>query len=127
MLIRHESCGMVCAVATSFSTEYGMKISIILAHPEKQSFNHGIAKTDMARLRQNWHTSYFHDLYHENFNPMLPTREIPKDATTGHDLIPLPGGGICGRYNHCASELVGAVSGHHERLDRPGTETGCGL
>ncbi len=89
MLRRHESCGIICVVAgaTSSSTEYGMKVSIILAHPEKQSFNHAIAKTAMACLRQNGHTSYFHDLYHENFNPVLPAHEIPKEAATGHDLI----------------------------------------
>ena len=57
-----------------------MKISVILAHPDKKSFNHAIAATVLEALRQNGHGVYFHDLYKEKFDPLLPTNEIPKDA-----------------------------------------------
>jgi NAD(P)H dehydrogenase (quinone) len=60
-----------------------MKISVILAHPNKKSFNHAIAETAADALRQNGHELYFHDLYEEQFDPILPNEEIPKD-------IPLP-------------------------------------
>ena len=57
-----------------------MKISVILAHPNNQSFNHAIAKAAIDQLNQAGHEVYFHDLYLENFDPILPNREIAKDA-----------------------------------------------
>ncbi|MEE4240942.1 MAG: NAD(P)H-dependent oxidoreductase [Desulfopila sp.] len=60
-----------------------MKISVILAHPDPSSFNHAIANTTVEALRQKSHEVFFHDLYQENFDPLLPSCEIPKD-------VPLP-------------------------------------
>lgn len=57
-----------------------MNISIILAHPNKKSFNHAIAKTAFAVLRANGHNVNFHDLYRENFDPILSEEEIPQEA-----------------------------------------------
>ncbi len=57
-----------------------MRISVILAHPNKESFNHAIAATTIKILNQNGHEVYFHDLYEEKFDPILPTEEIPKYA-----------------------------------------------
>jgi len=53
-----------------------MKISVILAHPDKKSFNHAIAKTAVDQLEQNGHAVHFHDLYAEKFDPILPANEI---------------------------------------------------
>ena len=57
-----------------------MKVSVILAHPDPSSFNHAIAKTTVATLRKNGHDVFFHDLYKERFDPLLPKEEIPKDG-----------------------------------------------
>jgi len=57
-----------------------MKISIILANPNRSSFNHAIARTVINRLERNDHAVSFHDLYSELFNPLLYENEIPKDA-----------------------------------------------
>jgi NAD(P)H dehydrogenase (quinone) len=57
-----------------------MKISIILAHPDKSSFNHAIARTIAERLERNGHDIFFHDLYAEGFDPLLVADEIPKDG-----------------------------------------------
>jgi len=57
-----------------------MKISVILAHPNKESFNHAIAATAVQALTEKGHEVSFHDLYAEKFPPLLPTEEIPKDA-----------------------------------------------
>jgi len=57
-----------------------MKISLILAHPDKLSFNRAIAQTVVERLEKNGHDIFFHDLHAENFDPLLTTDEIPKDA-----------------------------------------------
>ncbi|MFA4825066.1 MAG: NAD(P)H-dependent oxidoreductase [Methanoregula sp.] len=57
-----------------------MKISIILAHPGKGSFNHAIADTATTALREAGHSVTVHDLYAEKFDPVLPNREISRDA-----------------------------------------------
>jgi len=56
---------------------------VILAHPNEKSFNHAIATTAIELLKQNGHEIFFHDLYEEKFDPILPTEEIPGD-------VPLP-------------------------------------
>ena len=58
-----------------------MQISIILAHPEPGSFNHAIAQTAVEAIRANGHKAFFHDLYHENFDPLLNHKEMAKDVT----------------------------------------------
>lgn len=57
-----------------------MKISVILAHPDKKSFNHAIAATAVDTLQKNGHEVVFHDLYAEEFDPLLTAEEIPRDA-----------------------------------------------
>lgn len=57
-----------------------MKVSVILAHPNKESFNHAIAKVVVNTLKKKKHKVYFHDLYEEEFDPLLPLEEIEEDA-----------------------------------------------
>ena len=57
-----------------------MKVSVILAHPDKESFNHAIAEAVLDQLKQTGHEPCFHDLYEEEFDPILPKEEIPKAA-----------------------------------------------
>ena len=57
-----------------------MKISVILAHPRPGSFNHAIADEAAAMLRKSGHAVTVHDLYREQFDPVLPHDEIPRDA-----------------------------------------------
>jgi NAD(P)H dehydrogenase (quinone) len=58
-----------------------MKISVIVAHPNPQSFNHAIAQAAIAELKQNGHATAFHDLHAEKFDPILLTGEIPMAAS----------------------------------------------
>jgi NAD(P)H dehydrogenase (quinone) len=58
-----------------------MKVSVILAHPDRSSFNHAIAHTVVERLENSGHGVFFHDLYEEDFDPLLVGRDIPKDAS----------------------------------------------
>ncbi|MDY6879623.1 MAG: NAD(P)H-dependent oxidoreductase [Desulfatiglans sp.] len=55
-----------------------MKISLIIAHPDRGSFNFAIAKRCFDTLVRNGHTVFFHDLYGENFEAILPLNEIPR-------------------------------------------------
>jgi NAD(P)H dehydrogenase (quinone) len=57
-----------------------MIVSVILAHPNVESFNHAIAQVAIAKLTQLEHQVIFHDLYAEKFDPVLPADEIPKNV-----------------------------------------------
>jgi NAD(P)H dehydrogenase (quinone) len=57
-----------------------MKVLVIVAHPNKASFNHAIALTCAKTLADNGHEVMVHDLYDEQFDPLLPFEEFPKEA-----------------------------------------------
>lgn len=63
-----------------------MKVSVILAHPNTESFNHAIAKTVVETLTRNRHEVFFHDLCAEQFDPFLPYEEFEKDAYIAPDI-----------------------------------------
>jgi NAD(P)H dehydrogenase (quinone) len=63
-----------------------MNISIILAHPDRGSFNHAIAATAAQTLRLARHHVTLHDLYQEGFDPVLPGAEIPSRAALHMNL-----------------------------------------
>ena len=65
-----------------------MKISVILGHPYENSFNSAIAEAVIKSLKENRHTVRFHDLYRENFNPVIPKEELVSDQTKD-DLVKL--------------------------------------
>jgi NAD(P)H dehydrogenase (quinone) len=67
-------------VENTGATATTMKISVILAHPDPRSFNHAIAKTAVEQLESKGHRVFFHDLYGENFDPLLAGKEIPNDT-----------------------------------------------
>lgn len=63
-----------------------MNISVILGHPQPGSFNHAIAERAVRTLREDGHTVWFHDLYAEGFDPLLPHGEIPRGAALPPDI-----------------------------------------
>jgi len=62
-------------------SEHFLAISVILAHPQKGSFNHAIAEVVVQTLNHHGHKVFFHDLYEEKFEPLLPGEEIAADAS----------------------------------------------
>ncbi len=58
-----------------------MAVSVILAHPDADSFNHAIARTAVTQLERNGRAVFFHDLYRERFDPVLTRDEIPRNAS----------------------------------------------
>ncbi|MBN1368249.1 MAG: NAD(P)H-dependent oxidoreductase [Dehalococcoidales bacterium] len=58
-----------------------MKILVLLAHPDKTSFNHAIAEVAIETLTADEHEVAFHDLYREKFPATLPVQEIPRGAS----------------------------------------------
>lgn len=57
-----------------------MNVSIILAHPNPESFNHAIARTAAESLRQNGHEAILHDLCQEKFSPLFSAAELRTNA-----------------------------------------------
>jgi len=55
-----------------------MKILVIIGHQKKGSFCHAIADTAVEELKAAGHEVVYHDLYEEDFDPILPHEEIPK-------------------------------------------------
>ncbi len=68
------------------STLKRLHVSVILAHPDPHSFNHAIARAVREQLAKNGHHVFFHDLYAEDFDPLLPKNEFPKDAFLPDDI-----------------------------------------
>ncbi len=64
-----------------------MTISVILAHPDAESFNHAIAKTAINVLKRNGHKIFYHDLYTEKFDPILPKEEIPRNGIVDKEIL----------------------------------------
>jgi NAD(P)H dehydrogenase (quinone) len=63
-----------------------MKISVIIAHPSKQSFNHAIAATCVTALKENGYHVIVHDLYDEQFDALLPYAECKRNASLPIDI-----------------------------------------
>lgn len=55
-----------------------MKILIVLANPNAQSFTHAIAERCLSKIEDMGHTPIMHDLYAEGFDPVIESKEIPK-------------------------------------------------
>jgi len=59
-----------------------MEISVILAHPYPESFNHAIYQTVLETLKKNGHQIQAHNLYEEGFNPLLEGSELATGETS---------------------------------------------
>lgn len=102
-----------------------MRVSVILAHPGRDSFNHAIARAVVSALGGNGHDVCFHDLYQEGFDPVLTFEEIPREAP----LSPLvedhcreisAAGGIIIIHPNWWGQPPGILKGWIDRVIRPG-------
>ena len=101
-----------------------MNISVILAHPDKNSFNHAIANKVVQSLQNN-HNVYFHDLYEEKFEPILPSLEFSRDA-----LLPQEISNHCNEISNAEGIIIihpnwwgqppAVLKGWVDRVIRPG-------
>ncbi len=57
-----------------------MRISLILAHPRLNSFNHAVAAAAREQLIAAGHHVDYHDLYAEAFDPLMPAAELESVA-----------------------------------------------
>lgn len=54
----------------------GVKILLLLSHPRPGSFNHALAANALRSLGAVGHQVFFHDLYAEDFHPVLTGNEF---------------------------------------------------
>jgi NAD(P)H dehydrogenase (quinone) len=102
-----------------------MEVSVILAHPEPESFNHAIANTVCRSLERAGHTVRFHDLYAERFDPLLGAAELDTKAKPSNDLV-----GYCEELQRADGIVIvhpnwwgqppAAMKGWIDRVFRPG-------
>ena len=102
-----------------------MVISVILAHPDLESFNHAIADTVVKTLRSAGYVIQYHDLYAEHFNPVLPAQEIPRDADLEPDIMKhcaeiANAGGIIIVHPNWWGQPPAILKGWIDRVIRPG-------
>ncbi|PKL60605.1 MAG: NAD(P)H dehydrogenase [Methanomicrobiales archaeon HGW-Methanomicrobiales-4] len=102
-----------------------MKILLILAHPDPASLNHACADAVRRTLEGAGHTIWFHDLYKESFDPILPANEIPRDAhldpvlaTHCHELTQADG--IVIIHPNWWGQPPAILTGWIDRVIRPG-------
>jgi NAD(P)H dehydrogenase (quinone) len=58
-----------------------LKASVLLAHPYEKSFNHAIFHTVCEKLSELKIETFAHDLYIEQFNPVLTRGELGSDRS----------------------------------------------
>jgi len=102
-----------------------MKISIILSHPDKGSFNHALAVKVQDELTRAGHDVTFHDLYDEGFDPVLPAGEIPSDGkvtppVAGHCEEIAAADGIVIVHPNWWGQPPAILKGWVDRVMRPG-------
>jgi NAD(P)H dehydrogenase (quinone) len=103
-----------------------MKILVILGHPDKKSFNHAVAETVVATLRTSGHQVIFHDLYREEFPPVLPSAEIPQPAglpplISAHVNDLVSADGIIVVHPNWWGQPPAVLKGWIDRVVRPGS------
>ncbi|MGP8175675.1 MAG: NAD(P)H-dependent oxidoreductase [Terracidiphilus sp.] len=102
-----------------------MDISVILAHPDRRSFNHAIAHAACRTLKRGGHTVWFQDLYEEGFDPLLP---VPELDTKGQPPLELArycdelrrSDGLIIVHPNWWGQLPAAMKGWIDRVFRPG-------
>ncbi len=57
-----------------------MNILIVLAHPDRASFNHALAAATAEASRRQGHAVILRDLYAEAFDPILPAAEFSRST-----------------------------------------------
>lgn len=57
-----------------------MQVSLVLAHPDRDSLNHAIARAVVDQCRRDGHTVAHHDLHAEGFEAILPREEISSEV-----------------------------------------------
>ena len=113
-------------VARFVNTILYMKILVVLAHPDENSFNHAIAQAAVQTLEKNGHEIIKHDLYREKFDAILPAAEIFEKAAVPHAIDKYcrelaDADGIIIVHPNWWGQPPAILKGYIDRVFRPGT------
>ena len=102
-----------------------MKVSVILGHPYEKSFNHAIFRTVVETLRERSHVVYAHDLYGENFDPLLSVEELGDKRSNDPVIVKLSdelaaSDGLVVIHPNWWGQPPAIVTGWIDRVLRPG-------
>ena len=89
ILIVVKNCA-VCSLKAFFAQTHRsktMNILVIFAHPYNKSLNYAIYQRTLAALEKNGHDVITHDLYAENFDPVLKGYEAASDGPPKDEAI----------------------------------------
>ena len=102
-----------------------MRVLVILAHPKPGSFNHAIAAEVCGTLGGRGHQALFHDLYAEEFDPLLKSPDLAKgpiaDPVIAKHCRELAGcGGMIFVHPNWWGQPPAILKGWIDRVVRPG-------
>lgn len=102
-----------------------MNVLVLLAHPDISSLNHALAVAVQCTLKAAGHHVVFHDLYAEQFDPLLPAQEIPRNAVldpviTAHCNDLSEADGIIVIHPNWWGQPPAILTGWIDRVVRPG-------
>jgi NAD(P)H dehydrogenase (quinone) len=63
-----------------------VKILVVLGHPQPGSFNHALAEGVVSTLAARGHEVTFHDLYAEDFDPVMTAAETASDGPLAPEI-----------------------------------------
>ena len=100
-------------------------VTIILANPNRESFNHAIAERIHRCLDESNHQIHFHDLYAERFVPVLEIEELRRkfafdDTITTHSRHIRESQGLVVIYPDWWGMPPAILKGWIDRVFRPG-------
>ncbi len=77
-----------------------MNVLIVLAHPERKSFNGGLVDEAVEQLVGEGHTVEVDDLYAEQFDPVERPEQYPHSTVASDYFYPSMSSGLTTRKTH---------------------------
>lgn len=102
-----------------------MNVLLLLAHPTPGSFNHAIVARSEKVLTALGHRVISHDLYAEDFPPLLPTDEVPREGPVSASIARhcdelATAGGVVIVHPNWWGMPPAVLKGYLDRVFRPG-------
>lgn len=88
-----------------------MNVLIVLAHPERKSFNGGLVDVAVKQLEDAGHQVEVDDLYAEQFDPVEHAEQYPHSAVASGYFYPSMSSGLTTSKTHYRRMFSGSWGG----------------